>query len=276
MSKKLLMKLLLTVSVLSIAKSQAAVQTINFDTDSNGNPIDAPNLFNNATSLSEEYSDMGVHFSSLNRVAQLTVLSKDGIEVTETVNVMQLSNSGMGSILNENANFGHNAKSGDNFLAFNKQSESNSNFWRISFDDPIGYFGISYGNGQTTNNYYQYLNFEAYDVNGDRIGSTWHPSSYGSQYFFSTSFKSSAEIAYIDIGQGLYCCGTNASAGTEYGNWSITYDDLIFGSFSDAPAYIYDISGNYNVPLPGAAWMMLSGLLGFSRLVTRKRFALAG
>lgn len=275
MSKKLLVKLLLTVSVLSIANSQAAIQTINFDTDAGGNPIDAPNLFNNAASLTELYAGLGVHFSSLNRVAQSTVIIKDGIEVTETSNVMQVANSGMGSILNENANFGHNAKSGDNFLAFNKQSESNTNFWRISFDDPIGYFGISYSNGQTSN-YYEYFNIEAYDVNGDRIGSNWSAYSYGSQYFSTMSFKSSTEIAYIDIGQGIYCCGPNATVSTEPGNWSKTYDDLLFGSFSDAPLYIYDISGNYNVPLPGAVWMMLSGLLGISRLMTPKRFALAG
>lgn len=251
----------------------ATVQTINFDTDPLGNAINAPTLFLAATPLTNLYADQGVTFSALSRTAQTTTLPKDGIEVTQSVNVINPSSTGMGSILNEGANFGNNAKSGDNFLAFNNQSASSANFWRISFDNPIGYFGISYSNGSSST--WQYLNFDAYDINGDLIGS--RNQSYLGDYsyyrsnFFSNAFKSDTEISYIDIGQGLSWDGNNLNANLRSGTWALSFDDLIYGDYADAPAYVYNLSGNGTyVPLPGAVWLMLSGLVGiFSNQLRR-------
>lgn len=143
----------------------AAVTTIDFDHDTTGNPIAAPSLFANASPLTNLYAADGVSFTALARSTETALLPKDGIEVQQPYNVISVSNSGMGRILNESANFGHSAKSGDNFLAFNSQSGASANFWRINFADPIGYFGISYSAGSTSND--QYLNFQAYDVGGE-------------------------------------------------------------------------------------------------------------
>lgn len=255
------------------SNSHATVQTINFDNDPSGNAITAPSLFSAATPLSNQFAGQGVMFSALSRTAQTSVVTRDGIETTQSVNVLNPSSAGMGSILNEGANFGSNAKSGDNFLAFNSQSNSSANFWRISFDNPIGYFGISYSNGSSSN--YQYLNFQAYDVNGDLIGSSNYNYlgnySYYQENFFSNAFKSDTEISYIDIGQGLYCCSNNLTASLQSGTWALTYDDLIFGDYADAPAYVYNLTGNGSfVPLPGAAWLMLSGLAGIYSMKLRK------
>lgn len=265
----------------AFSNAHAAVQTINFDTDSAGNPINAPSLFSAATPLTDLYAGQGVTFSALSRTAQTSLVTRDGIESTQSVNVINASANGMGAILNEGANFGNNARSGDNFLAFNSQSAASSNFWRISFDDPIGYFGISYSNGSTSS--YQYLNFQAYDVNGSLIGSSSNNYlgnySYYQTNYFTNAFKSGTEISYIDIGQGLNCCGNNLNTSLKGDNWALSFDDLIFGDYADAPYYVYNLSGNgYNVPLPGAVWLMLSGLLGvFSNQFRRLRpFRLLG
>lgn len=258
-------RLLLNLLMLTAASNTyATIQTINFDTDSVGNAINAPTLFSAATPLTDLYVDQGVTFSALDRTAQLTTFPKDGIEITQSVNVLNTTGTGMGSILNEGANFGNHAKSGDNFLAFNNQSTSSTNFWRISFDNPIGYFGISYSNGSSST--YQYLNFDAYDANGDLIGSSNNNYlgnySYYQTNFISNAFKSDTEISYIDIGQGLNCCSNNLTASLRSGTWSLTFDNLIYGDFTDAPVYTYNLSGGTYVPLPGAVWLMLSGLVG--------------
>lgn len=253
--------------------ANAAVQTINFDNDTLGNVIGAPTLFSAATPLTDLYADQGVTFSALDRSAQTTTFPRDGIETTQSVNVINPGITGMGAILNDGANFGNNARSGDNFLAFNNQSAASANFWRISFDNPIGYFGIAYSNGSSSN--YQYLNFEAYDANGDLIGTSNNNYlgnySYYQTNFFSKAFKSETDISYIDIGQGLYCCGNNLTAGERSGTWSLTFDDLVYGDYGDAPANVYNLSGGgVFVPLPGAAWLMLSGLIGIFSMKHRR------
>ena len=257
------------------SNAQAAVQTINFDSDPLGNAISAPSLFSAATPLTDLYTGQGVTFAALNRTTQAITRPKDGIDTVQSVNVINAANTGMGAILNESANFGHNAKSGDNFLAFNNQSSSSANFWRISFADPIGYFGISYSNGSSST--YQYLNFEAYDVNGNLIGS--RNNNYLGNYdyyqsnFFTNAFKSETEISYIDIGQGLECCGNNLTSNLRTGTWSLSFDDLDYGDFIDAPYYTYSLTNNGGgpyVPLPSSVWLMLSALLGFFRLNPRQ------
>jgi hypothetical protein len=67
---------------------------INFDVDANGNTINAPSLFANTTALTNLYAPLGVHFSGPG--------GNDG-----------------GAIINQAGNFGENARSQPNFLAFN-------------------------------------------------------------------------------------------------------------------------------------------------------------
>lgn len=257
--------LLSSFMLITASNANATVQTINFDNDPMGNVINAPTLFSAAMPLTDLYANQGVTFSALDRTAQVTTLPRDGIEITQSVNVINPANTGMGAILNEGANYGNNARSGENFLAFNNQSASSTNFWRISFENPIGYFGIAYSNGSSST--YQYLNFEAYDANGDLIGTSNNNYlgnySYYQTNFFSNAFKSDTDISYIDIGQGLNCCGNNLTSSERSGTWSLTFDDLIYGDYTDAPANVYNLAGGGTfVPLPGAAWLMFSGLMG--------------
>jgi len=91
------MKTILAVigAVVLVFAEPCSAGTINFDTDANGNLINAPNLFSETTNLTNLYSPLGVTFSGSGG-----------------------SNNG-GAILNEGSNFGVSALSGANFLAFN-------------------------------------------------------------------------------------------------------------------------------------------------------------
>ena len=75
--------------------AQAAVISINFDTDALGAPLTIPGFYSSIPShLTELYAPLGVHFSGPN--------ATNG-----------------GGIVNQSGNFGVNARSGVNFLAFN-------------------------------------------------------------------------------------------------------------------------------------------------------------
>ena len=72
---------------------------ITFDTNASGNTINAPIFFKNANPLTDLYSPLGVTFAGPSAI--------DG-----------------GAILNEGSNFGFNAHSGVNFLAFNRAAQA--------------------------------------------------------------------------------------------------------------------------------------------------------
>ncbi len=95
--KRLSMKTILAVigAVVLVFAVPCSAGTINFDTDANGNLINAPDDFSATTNLTTLYSPLGVTFSGSGG-----------------------SNNG-GAILNEASNFGVSALSGANFLAFN-------------------------------------------------------------------------------------------------------------------------------------------------------------
>ena len=76
---------------------RAEAVLINFDTDASGNALSAPCFFGATTRLTELYAPLGVHFSGPG--------GNDG-----------------GAILNECSNFGVNALSSPNFLAFNRSA----------------------------------------------------------------------------------------------------------------------------------------------------------
>jgi len=78
-----------------VAASTAEAAFINFDEDANGNPIVAPTNFSSTTALTTLYTSLGVTFSGPG--------GNDG-----------------GAILDVASNFGVPARSGRNFLAFNR------------------------------------------------------------------------------------------------------------------------------------------------------------
>jgi hypothetical protein len=273
---------LITTSIISAtlltfsSLTQAVITTVDFDTDPSGTAINAPDLFTSGTPLTELYSDSGVHFSALERKSITSEVPHNGVLTTITRNELMPSIAGMGAILNDSSGFGGSAKSGDNFLAFNGETDFSSHFWRISFDNPIGYFGVNQKKGAGIID--GYLNFDAYDVDGNLIGSRNHEYTFSS--YSLTEFKSDAEISYIDIGHALDCCnsngeyeeGGNAIASLQPNPWALVYDDLVFGGFDDAAANVSDISGDgVFVPLPGSIWLLLTGLFGFSGLITKRK-----
>lgn len=269
MGKLIKTKLLLSATVFTFSSlAQAVVTTIDFETDASGAVFNAPNLFSSATSVSNIYSGLGVNFSALERTQVTSQVPHNGVLVTRTRNELNPSNTGMGAILNDNSGYGGPARSGDNILAFNGETDFSSHFWRISFADPIGYFGINKRQGEQPVNR-GYTSFDAYDVDGNLIGSRNNEYTYSS--FSLSHFKSDTEISYIDVGHELNCCGGNANAGLVSTPWALVYDDIAFGDFADAPSYTPFLSGGGTyIPVPGSIWFLLTGLLGFSGLVSKR------
>ena len=87
----------IALATLGLAAVAEAGEIIDFDVDPDGMPIDASGEFSETTALRELYASMGVHF--------LGPGDLDG-----------------GAILNQGGNFGVDAFSGKNFLAFNRNS----------------------------------------------------------------------------------------------------------------------------------------------------------
>ena len=257
--------------------AQASIATINFDIDPSGSAISAPDLFSTATPLTNLYSAQGVNFSALDRIQVTSQIHHNGVLKTVTRNELTPINSGMGAILNDSSGFRGSAKSGDNFLAFNGDTSFGSHFWRISFDDPIGYFDIDRRRGaDPDNNYYTHL--DAYDAEGNLVGSrnniytgssNWSSDDWSG---YRTSFKSETEISYVDIGHVLNW-GNNANSSLRGTPWSIVYDDLVFGDFADASSDTRFLSGGGGsfIPLPGSIWFLLTGLLGFGGLAKKRK-----
>ncbi len=261
-TKSFLIAILFTFSTLG----QAVVTNIDFDIDPTGAAINAPNLFSGATPLTDLYSGSGVNFSALERTQITSEIPVNGVLTTLTRNELTLSGSGMGAILDESSGFSGAAKSGDNFLAFNGETDFSSHFWRISFDNPIGYFSIDKKIGANVID--GDANFDAYDIDGNLIGSINYE--YVFNAYSQTAFQSETEISYIDIGHGLECCdGGNASSSLQPTPWALVYDDLVFGELSDAPEFTPSLTGgDAFVPVPGSVWLLLTGLFG---LITKRR-----
>lgn len=126
----------------------AQATVIDFDTDANGNSIDAPPNFLETTALTNLYAPLGVAFSGPGTLAG-------------------------GAILDQLGNFGINALSGSNFLAFNRfASLSNGSLptdpETIRFDTPISKFSIFASGGFESNTF----QLEAFDINDVLIGTT--------------------------------------------------------------------------------------------------------
>jgi hypothetical protein len=119
------MKWQLTVALAILGASAmgaAEATTITFDTDAGGNPLAAPSLFVNTSVLRDLYAPLGVLF--------------DGT-----------ANSDGGAILDQSANFGVNALSGDNLLGFNasgttQDGDTPAAPQLIDFTVPVNYVSL--------------------------------------------------------------------------------------------------------------------------------------
>jgi hypothetical protein len=184
------------VGSISVTESVRAA-TINFDTDANGNALTAPDAFSSATNLTNLYSSLGITFSSSSG-----------------------ANNG-GAILDQSSNFAVNARSGTNFLAFNRLSGATfSNGGRpidpevLSFSTAISDFSV-FASGGFSNASFQ---LQAFDAGNTLLGSSTInilAGSYGQLNFVSVS----SNISTIILTQ---ISGDN----------SFVYDDL---SFNNSP-----------------------------------------
>lgn len=163
------------VAGLGIASAEAA--TINFDTDANGQSINAPPSFINTTRLTELYAPLGVHFSGPG------------------------GNNG-GAILDETGNFGVSARSGSNFLAFNRSATlSDGGVPRdpetINFDTLLNRVSIFAASGFGTNTF----KLEAFDMNELLVGSDTITTQPGTYDQLSVS-SASGDISRIALSAG--------------------------------------------------------------------------
>lgn len=171
---------------------QAAV--INFDTDANSNPINTPPAFIDTTPLTDLYAPLGVTFSGSGRLSG-------------------------GAILNQRGNFGINARSGSNFLAFNRQIDYLDGGLAtdpeiIKFDSPLRKFSIFASGGFESTTF----QLEAFDNNDAIIGTTNITTAIGQwgQLNFSSGLGNISKIILTEIGN----------------DDAFVYDDLSFTSAS--------------------------------------------
>ncbi|BDI18805.1 hypothetical protein ANSO36C_46070 [Nostoc cf. commune SO-36] len=158
----------------TISTAQAAL--INFDTDANGNPINASSLFIESTALTNLYAPLGVNFSGPG----------------------QLSG---GSILDQLGNFGVNALSGSNFLAFNRDAIlSNGGLptdpETISFADSISDFSIFASAGESST-----FQLQAFDINNLLLGTNTITTAFGEwgELSFSSSSVNISQVILTEI-----------------------------------------------------------------------------
>jgi hypothetical protein len=168
------------------ASARAQTTTINFDVNSNGIPIAAPSLFAETTRLTTLYSPLGVTFSGPG------------------------GNNG-GAILDEGGNFGVNARSGRNFLAFNRVvAMSDGGFATdpetITFAVPEQTVSIYAAGGNTTDTFVM----NAFDATNSLVGT----STVSSQQFALVSTTAGGGITHVVL--------------TQTGDSIFVYDDLSF------------------------------------------------
>jgi len=206
---------------LACAPGALAQITINFDVDANGVPINAPANFISTTPLRDLYASLGVHFSG------------PGL------------NDGGGAILNQEAGFGVNARSGTNFLAFNPSTSYTSGGVvsdpeTLTFDTLMSKVSIFASPGGNTIGTFT---LQAFDSSNLLVGtSTVTPDNetYGQ-----------LSITASDIRKVVL---------TNTGSEAFVYDDLTFQQ------------GVSSVPEPGIyALLATSGLTGAGFLIRKRR-----
>jgi hypothetical protein len=175
--------------MVGLLPARASAQTlINFDVDSNGNPVNAPSNFSSTTRLTTLYSSLGVIFSGPG--------GNDG-----------------GAILNQSSNFGVSALSTPNFLAFNHDSFLNDGgiprgpeTATFSFDvSTVSIFASGGGNAST-------FQLQAFDIGNNLIG---------------TDTQSSGAGAFVQLSLGVAGIRSIVLTQTN-GDNTYVYDDLFF------------------------------------------------
>ena len=176
--------------VYALAVVHADAVLINFDVDAGGNPITAPGSFSLSQPLRNEYSSLGVTFSGPGPL--------DG-----------------GAILNQSGNFGVQARSAPNFLAFNRASTmQNGGVPRdpetLVFSTPASDVTIfASGGGQATA-----FRMEAFTAGGIPVGSSTQNSPVGgyAQLSITNPTQPIGRVTLTEIG----------------GDGAFVYDDLTF------------------------------------------------
>lgn len=195
---------------LGAVSTKAAV--INFDTDANGDPIDAPPFFVDATQLIDLYAPLGVRFSGPS------------------------GNNG-GAILNQDGNFGVDARSGENFLAFNREIQLGDGVFTdpetISFDTPLTRVSI-FASGGFDRSTFQ---LDAFDINNLLVGSSVITAPPGTYRRLSVS-STSGDISQVIL--------------TETGvDDAFVYDDLSFTPVPEPSSVLSTLAGAF-----GTGWML--------------------
>lgn len=187
-----IMAIVVISSIISIGESAQAV-SINFDTDANGNTLSAPGIFFATTPLTDLYSSLGVNFSN-------STSPNDG-----------------GAILNQAGSFSVNARSGVNFLAFNRNAAtSNGGIPKdpeiLNFSTLINNISI-FSSGGAFNSIFQ---LQAFDSSNLLLGTSIVNTPVGTygNLSFTSGFSNIAKVTLIE------------TSGAEY----FVYDDLSFNS----------------------------------------------
>jgi hypothetical protein len=200
------------VCFLGIAVANCAAVSINFDTDAAGNPLVVTGSFASNDPLTTLYTPLGVTFSGPSAL--------DG-----------------GAILNQSGNFGVNARSTPNFLAFNRNSSmQNGGVPRdpetLTFSPPVSDASIyASGGGAATS-----FRMEAFDAGGSSLGFNTGASAIGA--YVQLSVASATPIARVVL--------------TEIGG---------------DPHFVYDDLNFTPIPEPGSLSALALGL----SLLRRKR-----
>src|SRR5688572_1474487 len=145
------------VFILALTAGTSSAVIINFDVDANGNPLSAPNGFAQQNPLRNEYASLGVTFSGPSAL--------DG-----------------GAILDQFGNFGVNARSGRNFLAFHRESLTtmlNGGVPRdpetLTFSTPLSSISIWASGGAEPNTF----QMDAFSSGGVLVGTSTQSSTVG-------------------------------------------------------------------------------------------------
>lgn len=188
-SRTVILKVMLVLALGPPLWGRAEAAFISFDTDPLGNPINAPTQFINATPLTELYASLGVHFSG-----------------------PSINNGG--AILHQASAFGVPARSGSNFLAFNRRSMLRDGGLptdpeTITFDTPMALVSIFASGGSESNAF----RMQAFDSSGTLVATDIQTSSVGN--YVQLSVSAAPVIRRVTI-QGF---------GTDF---HFVFDDLTF------------------------------------------------